>query len=174
MAAIKITQKREVATRVQRAVDDLDDTIRQIRSTIFALQAPPDEESLRSRVHAMVDAAAERLGFAPSVRLAGLLDTAVADPVGEQLLAVVQEALSNVARHARAGEAAVVIDVGDDDLTLRVEDDGVGIPEGGRRSGLRNMRERAEALGGSFGTRTRPGGGTILVWRVPLGGGRQV
>ncbi|MEU5993933.1 GAF domain-containing sensor histidine kinase [Spirillospora sp. NPDC047418] len=167
MAAIKITQKREVATRVQRAVDDLDDTIRQIRSTIFALQAPPDEESLRSRVHAMVDAAAERLGFAPSVRLAGLLDTAVADPVGEQLLAVVQEALSNVARHARAGEAAVVIDVGDD-LTLRVEDDGVGIPAGGRRSGLRNMRERAEDLGGSFSTRARAGGGTILVWRVPL------
>ncbi|NEA26043.1 GAF domain-containing sensor histidine kinase, partial [Actinomadura bangladeshensis] len=168
MAAIKITQKREVATRVQRAVDDLDDTIRQIRSTIFALQAPPDEESLRSRVHAMVDAAAERLGFAPSVRLAGLLDTAVDDAAGEQLLAVVQEALSNVARHARAGEAAVVIDVGDDDLTLRVEDDGVGIPEGGRRSGLRNMRERAEGLGGSFSTRARPGGGTILVWRVPL------
>ncbi len=102
MAAIKITQKREVATRVQRAVDDLDDTIRQIRSTIFALQAPPDEESLRSRVHALVDAAAERLGFAPSVRLAGLLDTAVDDPVGEHLLAVVQESLSNVARHARA------------------------------------------------------------------------
>ncbi|GAA1862195.1 sensor histidine kinase [Actinomadura bangladeshensis] len=168
MAAIKITQKREVATRVQRAVDDLDDTIRQIRSTIFALQAPPDEESLRSRVHALVDAAAERLGFAPSVRLAGLLDTAVDDAAGEQLLAVVQEALSNVARHARAGEAAIVIDVGDDDLTLRVEDDGVGIPEGGRRSGLRNMRERAEDLGGSFSTRARPGGGTILVWRVPL------
>ncbi|NKZ07861.1 sensor histidine kinase [Actinomadura latina] len=167
MAAIKITQKREVATRVQRGVDDLDDTIRQIRSTIFALQAPPDEESLRSRVHALVDAAAERLGFAPSVRLAGLLDTAVDDAVGEQLLAVVQESLSNVARHARASEAVVVIDVGDD-LTLRVEDDGVGIPEGGRRSGMRNMRERAEDHGGSFGTRARPGGGTILVWRVPL------
>jgi signal transduction histidine kinase len=102
------------------------------------------------------------------VRLAGLLDTAVDDAAGEQLLAVLQEALSNVARHARAGEAAVVIDVGDDDLTLRVEDDGVGIPEGGRRSGLRNMRERAEGLGGSFSTRARPGGGTILVWRVPL------
>ncbi|MFA1551665.1 sensor histidine kinase [Actinomadura chokoriensis] len=167
MAAIKITQKREVATRVQRAVDDLDDTIRQIRSTIFALQAPPDEESLRSRVHVLVDAAAERLGFAPSVRLAGLLDTAVGDEVGEQLLAVVQEALSNVARHAHASEAAVVIDVGDD-LTLRVEDDGVGIPEGGRRSGLRNMRERAEDHGGSFSTRARHGGGTVLVWRVPL------
>lgn len=167
MAAIKITQKRDVAVRVQRAVDDLDDTIRQIRSSIFALQAPVDEESLRSRVHALVDAASEHLRFAPSVRLDGLLDTVVDDETGEHLLAVVQEALSNVARHAQADEAVVVIDVGDD-LTLRVEDDGVGIPEGGRRSGLRNMRERAERQGGSFSTRTRPGGGTILVWRVPL------
>lgn len=168
MAAIKITKKREVAVRVQRAVDDLDDTIRQIRSSIFALQAPADEESLRSRVHSLVDAAAGQLGFAPSVRLDGLLDTAVDDDVGEHLLAVVQEALSNVARHARATEAVVDIDVGDEDLTLRVEDNGVGIPEGGRRSGLRNMADRAAKLGGDLSTRDRPGGGTLLVWRVPL------
>ncbi|MFG2090543.1 MULTISPECIES: GAF domain-containing protein [unclassified Spirillospora] len=168
MAVGKITQKREVAVRVQRAVDDLDDTIRQIRSSIFALQTPADEESLRSRVHALVDAAAEQLGFAPSVRLDGLLDTAVDDETGDHLLAVVREALSNVARHARATETMVVIDVGDEDLTLRVEDDGVGIPQGGRRSGLRNMSDRAGGLGGDCTTRDRPGGGTVLVWRVPL------
>ncbi|MFB4300871.1 GAF domain-containing sensor histidine kinase [Actinomadura sp. NTSP31] len=167
MAAIKITQKREVAVRVQRAVDDLDDTIRQIRSSIFALQAAGDEESLRGRVHALVENAAEQLGFSPSVRLDGLLDISVDDETGEHLLAIVREALSNVARHARASEAAVVIDVGDE-LTVRVEDDGVGIPEGGRRSGLRNMSERAETCGGSFDIKRRPGGGTILVWRVPL------
>ncbi|MEU8801316.1 GAF domain-containing sensor histidine kinase [Spirillospora sp. NPDC048819] len=168
MAVGKITQKREVAVRVQRAVDDLDDTIRQIRSSIFALQAPADEDSLRSRVHALVDAAAEQLGFAPSVRLDGLLDTAVDDETGDHLLAVVREALSNVARHAHATETVVVIDVGDEDLTLRVEDDGVGIPGGGRRSGLRNMSDRAGGLGGDCTTRDRPGGGTVIVWRVPL------
>ncbi|TYC10513.1 GAF domain-containing sensor histidine kinase [Actinomadura syzygii] len=167
MAAIKITQKRDVAVRVQRAVDDLDDTIRQIRSTIFALQGPEVEESLRSRLHALVDAATEQLGFAPSVRLDGLLDTAVDDETGDHLLAVVQEALSNVARHARATEAAVKIDVGDD-VTVLVEDDGVGIPEGGRRSGLRNIDERARALGGSCTAKPRPGGGTVLSWCVPL------
>ncbi|MBX6767033.1 MAG: histidine kinase, partial [Actinomadura rubrobrunea] len=171
MSVIKITRNPDVATRVQRAVDDLDDTIRQIRSTIFALQTSPDEESLRSRLHAVVDDAADNLGFAPSVRLDGLLDTAVSDEVGEHLLAVAREALSNVARHARAAQAHVAVDVGDDEVVLRVEDDGVGIPEGGRRSGLRNMAERAQRLGGSFQTRPRPGGGTVLIWRAPLDDG---
>ncbi|WP_067914394.1 sensor histidine kinase [Actinomadura rubrobrunea] len=171
MSVIKITRNPDVATRVQRAVDDLDDTIRQIRSTIFALQTSPDEESLRSRLHAVVDDAADNLGFAPSVRLDGLLDTAVPDEVGEHLLAVAREALSNVARHARAAQAHVAVDVGDDEVVLRVEDDGVGIPEGGRRSGLRNMAERARRLGGSFQTRPRPGGGTVLIWRAPLDDG---
>ncbi|NKZ07451.1 sensor histidine kinase [Actinomadura latina] len=169
MAAIKITQKREVAVRIQRAVDDLDDTMRQIRSTIFALQAPVDAESLRSRVHALVDAAAEQLGFAPSVRLDGLLDTAVDDDTGEHLQAVVREALSNVARHAHASQATVAIDV-NDELLLRVEDNGVGIPAEGRRSGLRNMAGRAEKLFGSFVTAPRSDGGTVLTWRVPLRG----
>ncbi|MES9607207.1 GAF domain-containing sensor histidine kinase [Actinomadura sp. NPDC048032] len=168
MAAIKITQKREVAVRVQRAVDDLDDTIRQIRSSIFALQGPEtDETSLRSRVHSLADRAAEHLGFAPSVRLDGLLDTSVDEEIGEQLLAVVREALSNVARHAHATEAALTIDVGDD-VTVRVADNGVGIAEGGRRSGLRNMESRAEGLGGTCTAERRPEGGTLLVWCVPL------
>ncbi|WP_207946738.1 GAF domain-containing sensor histidine kinase [Actinomadura sp. 7K507] len=170
MATLKLVQRKEVAVRVQRAVDDLDDTVRQIRSTIFALQGPDDTESLRSRVHALIDAATENLGFAPSVRLDGLLDTAVDDDIGEHLLAVVREALSNVARHAHATEAIVVIGVGDE-LVLRVEDDGVGIPAGGRRSGLRNLAERAESLGGSCATHSREDGGTVLVWQVPLKNG---
>ncbi|WP_121437241.1 GAF domain-containing sensor histidine kinase [Actinomadura pelletieri] len=167
MATLKLTQRREVAVRVQRAVDDLDDTIRQIRSSIFALQGPDEEESLRSRLHELVDKAAEQLEFAPSVRLDGLLDTAVDDETGEHLLAVVQEALSNVARHAQATETSVTIDVGDD-VTVRVEDNGVGIPDGGRRSGLRNIDERAKALGGSCAVEPRPGGGTTLTWQAPV------
>jgi signal transduction histidine kinase len=167
MGAIKITQKTEVARRVQGAVDDLDDTIRQVRSTIFALQADPGDHGLRSRVHAIADAAAETLGFPPSVRLDGLLDTVVEPESGEQLLAVLQEALSNVARHAEARAVSIAIEV-KDELILRVEDDGVGIPPGGRRSGLRNMAERAEALGGSFTTRGGAQGGTVLLWCVPI------
>ncbi|XVQ09671.1 GAF domain-containing protein [Spirillospora sp. CA-255316] len=168
MSAIKMTDRPDVAARIQRSVDDLDDTTRQIRSTIFALQAPADEEeTLRSRLHAVVDAATESLGFAPSQRLDGLMDTLVPDETGEHLLAVVREALSNIARHAGATEAAVVVEIGDD-LVLRIDDDGIGIPATGRRSGLRNMQERAEALGGAFTAERRPGGGTALRWSVPL------
>ncbi|MCW2945643.1 MAG: sensor signal transduction histidine kinase [Actinoallomurus sp.] len=168
MSAIKITEKPEVAIRVQRAVDELDETIRQIRSTIFALQAAPGgERSLRTRILAVTDGAAETLGFTPAVRLEGLLDTMVSDEAGEQLLAVLLEALSNVARHANARRVSVSVDVGDD-LVLVVEDDGVGIPPGGRRSGLRNMAERARDLGGSFEARCREGGGSVLEWRVPV------
>ncbi|WP_030176686.1 GAF domain-containing sensor histidine kinase [Spirillospora albida] len=167
MSGIKMAQKPEVASRMQRAVDDLDDTIRRIRSSIFELQATDEDESLRSRLHALVDASAESLGFAPSVRLDGLLDTAVDDRTAEHLLAVLQEALSNVARHAHANEVRVVAQVADD-LTLRVEDDGVGVSDGGRRSGLRNMQDRAASLGGAFEVRPGAEGGTVLLWSVPL------
>jgi signal transduction histidine kinase len=166
MGAIKITQKTEVARRVQGAVDDLDDTIRQVRSTIFALQAGPGDPGLRGQVHAIADAAAETLGFAPTVRLDGLLDTEVGTETGEHLLAVLREALSNVARHAKAHHVSIAVNVRDE-LILRVEDDGIGIPADGRRSGLRNIAERAEELGGSFSTRGGAQGGTVLVWRVP-------
>ncbi len=167
MSAIKITQNPDVTVRVQRAVDDLDETIRQIRSTIFALQAPGDERSLRVRVLSATDGAADRLGFAPAVRLEGLLDTLVSDEIGDQLIAVLSEALSNVTRHAQATWVSVSVDVGEM-LSLVVEDDGVGIIPGGRRSGLRNLAERAHDLGGSFTVRDRTGGGTVLEWRVPF------
>ncbi|MCO6010472.1 GAF domain-containing protein [Actinoallomurus purpureus] len=165
MSAIKITEKRDVAVRVQRAVDDLDDTIRRIRSTIFALQGTM-EPTLRARVHGIIDSAAETLGFAPAVRLDGLLDILVDEPTGDHVIAVLQEALSNAARHSGARHVSVSLVLGDE-LVLRVEDDGVGIHEDGRRSGLRNMAERARDLGGTFEVRARAGGGTVLDWRVP-------
>jgi signal transduction histidine kinase len=131
------------------------------------LQVEPDEVSLRSRVHTIVDTTTESLGFAPSLRVNGLLEEAVCAEAGDHLLAVLQEALSNVGRHARAHRVAVSVDVGND-LVLRVEDDGIGIPATGRRSGLRNIAERAQCLGGSFEIQAREGGGTALVWRIPL------
>ncbi|GAB7100657.1 two-component system sensor histidine kinase [Thermobifida fusca] len=169
MSSVRRIEDDTVAQRIQQAVDDLDDTIRQIRSTIFALQHNTEGGPawLRSRILDVVGAATESLGFSPGVRLDGPIDSAVPDSIAEHVLAVLREALSNVARHARASQADIVVQV-DSHVTLTVTDDGVGLPEQGRRSGLRNLAERAESLGGSFEAARRPEGGTMLRWQVPL------
>ncbi|GAB3979095.1 two-component system sensor histidine kinase [Actinoallomurus acanthiterrae] len=166
MSAIKTTEKPDVAVRVRRAVDDLDDTIRQIRSTIFALQMSPGDQGLRACIQPVIDKAAEILGFVPETRLDGTMDMTVDDEVALNLPAVLAEALSNVARHARASQVSVAVSAGDE-VMVRVTDDGIGIRPGGRRSGLRNMADRAERLGGSFRIRPGESGGTVLEWRVP-------
>ncbi len=99
----------------------------------------------------------------------GLIDTHVSKDAADHLTAVLSEALTNVARHARAGRAQVAVETDGREVRLTVADDGVGLPSGGRRSGLRNMAERAGQLGGSFDVTETPGGGTTLVWRVPVG-----
>jgi signal transduction histidine kinase len=161
----------EASARVHRAVDDLDGTIRELRSTIYGLQAPQDgPPSLRALLLQVVDAGTEQLGFAPSLRLDGLLDTLVPPVIGEHLLAVLREALSNAARHAKASAVSVLVAVRDEQLLLEVTDDGVGIPDGGRRSGLTNLQKRAADLGGDLVVNTAEGLGTQLTWRVPLPG----
>ncbi|OOC56988.1 MULTISPECIES: GAF domain-containing sensor histidine kinase [Nocardiopsis] len=168
MSSIRRIDDPEPAQRVQQAVDDLDDTIRQTRSTIFALQHVGEENRwLRNRILDVVNAATEPLGFSADLRLEGPIDSRVPDDVGEHVLAVLGEALSNVARHAGASrvEIRVVVEGG---VGVEVEDDGVGLPGGGRRSGLRNLAERAARCGGAFEAGRRPGGGTRLSWSAPL------
>jgi len=154
--------------RVQNAVDDLDDTIRQIRSTIFALQSSGEDAPwLRSRVLDLVNSASETLGFAPRLLTQGPIDNAVDEAVGEHLVAVLRELLSNAARHARATSVDVELSVGEE-LLLRVSDDGRGIAQGVSRSGLRNAASRAEELGGRLSVSSGPGGGACVEWAVPL------
>ncbi|MEY9214524.1 GAF domain-containing protein [Thermobifida halotolerans] len=169
MSSIRRIEDPGASQRVRQAVDDLDDTIRQIRSTIFALQHTSDggRTWLRNQILDVVNAATESLGFSAGLRLDGPIDSAVPDSVSEHVLAVLREALSNIARHARASRADITVCVGSG-VTLTVTDDGVGLPERGRRSGLRNLAGRAEALGGSFEAVRRPEGGTLLRWQVPL------
>ena len=155
--------------RVRQAVTDLDETIREIRGTIYALSHDDVGEttSLRVRVLETVDAASAVLGFAPGLRLTGLLDTRVPSVVADHVVSVLREALSNVARHAQAHRVDVELDA-DQELVLRVVDDGLGLPEAGRRSGLDNLAQRAAALGGTFHAARAPVVGTELIWRVPL------
>ncbi|MFD5448141.1 MULTISPECIES: GAF domain-containing protein [unclassified Streptomyces] len=157
--------------RVLRAVGDLDETIKIIRSTIFGLRSRDDGTTpgLRARVVRAVGEAAPLLGFAPGVRMEGLLDTYVSKETADHIMAVLSESLTNVARHARAERADVVLETDGKLVRVVVSDDGVGLAPGGRRSGLRNMRERARTLGGDLELGSREGGGTRLVWWVPVG-----
>ncbi|MCX3061723.1 GAF domain-containing sensor histidine kinase [Streptomyces beihaiensis] len=161
--------------RVLRAVDDLDETIKIIRSTIFGLRAHQDgaETGLRARVVRAVSESAPVLGFAPSLRMEGLLDTEVPQEIADDLVAVLSEALTNMARHAHADRAQVAVTTDGHELWLTVADNGVGIPAEGRRSGLSNMAERAEKLGGRLRVTRPEDGGSALDWRVPLPGGRS-
>ena len=112
---------------------------------------------------------APALGFQPALRLAGPIEHLLPAAVVEDLLAAVREALTNVARHAAATSVMVDLTAGAEKLTLQVLDDGRGIPEGGRRSGLQNMRRRAEHHAGTFTVAPRHPSGTALSWSVPIG-----
>jgi signal transduction histidine kinase len=159
----------DVRRRIDAAVGDLDTTIRDIRATIFELQHGHDT-SLRAEVRALVKEYTPILGFNPLVRTGGPLDTAVPQHVGDQLLAVLREALSNVARHSGADAAVVEVEAGASELVLRVADNGRGLPEQRQESGLRNARRRATDHGGTLELRSEEPSGTALVWTVPLRG----
>jgi signal transduction histidine kinase len=161
-------QSQENRDRLQLAVDELDETIREIRGTIFALEARGSGSSLRARILDLASESAEGLGFEPRIRFEGPVDAAVSPAVAEELLKTLREALSNVARHARASSVQVQVASNADGVTLRVTDDGVGVPgRPSRGHGLENMRARAAALRGTFAITNRRDGGTALTWRVP-------
>ncbi|MGW8378417.1 sensor histidine kinase [Actinacidiphila sp. SB3-2] len=172
-SAQRLSGHPELSERLERAVSDLDTTIKIIRSTIFGLRShePGESAGLRSRVASEIGEAATLLGFAPSLRVEGLVETRVPDEVAEQVLAVLKEALSNAARHSGAGAVDVQLVLRDGQVALTVEDDGRGLPAEGYRSGLRNLAERAEGLGGELELSTPARGGTRLSWRVPVGDG---
>ena len=159
----------EARGRVNGAVDELDGTIRELRSTIYGLQTPLEgRASLRTQILQTVDAATEQLGFAPSLRLDGLLDTLATPEIADHLLATLREALSNAARHASAKKVDVLVAVRGKVFSVRVQDDGKGMPQDAARSGLLNMAHRAEQLGGQLKVTSALGKGTTLVWQVPF------
>ena len=171
----RIAGPGRVAERVDAAVDQLDQTIKDIRRTIFELANPERPTDLYDDVQAAVADMLPSLGFRPSVTLSGPLNTAVPDQVRPHLLAVLREALSNVGRHARATVASISLSArgpagsaGEPAVELVVEDDGRGLACAAPGNGLPNMMARADALGGSCSLGPGANGGTRLVWRVPL------
>jgi signal transduction histidine kinase len=158
-------------------VDRLDDAISAIRASIFALKRPagPGRRTpVRSRLFALIDEMTPALGLEPNVRTHGPVDSTIAADVLEDVLAVLREALTNIARHANASEVSVVLRVADAQVILEVHDDGAGIGSPARISGLDNMRSRAADRGGELALLSPPGAGTTVRWSVPIvAAGRQ-
>ncbi len=156
----------KLTARIEDVIRELDLSISEVREAIFALHRRHSEPAgLRAQVLAVVSDSAVVLGFSPRCSFEGPVDD-TPDAVGRQLLPVIREALSNISRHAHASAAAVSLTAGSG-LVLEVSDNGRGMGQTTRSSGLRNMRERAEILGGTFSITSAPGAGTTLEWRIP-------
>jgi len=156
---------------IQSAVESLDDTIRDIRGTIFDLHQQDDDTTLRAQVRDAVLTAAATGGPLPRLVLDGPLDSVVPGQLRPHLVAVLVEALSNVARHADAEHIDVHVAIESEPapaVVVEVGDDGRGFGAAEQESGLRNMRERAQVLNGTLEVTSTLGEGTKIRWQVPL------
>ncbi|HAM03459.1 MAG TPA: hypothetical protein DCQ30_14725 [Acidimicrobiaceae bacterium] len=173
-AAANSIADQPVLERIEESVEELDATIRDVRSTIFSLELQATEhveKSARSRILDAASLAAPALGFQPRLQFDGPIDTRLPEEVVPDVLAVVREALSNTARHAAATTVQVRVRVEGDQLVIEVIDDGQGAEGRTRSSGLANLRARAEGRGGSMSIGSgRNGKGTAIDWRVPIPG----
>jgi len=155
--------------RIEDVVDQLDETIRELRYAIFGLESRGAGAGLREQLIRVISEEHKSLGFEPRLVIYGSLES-VPEEAAADLLATLREALSNIARHAHATAAEVAIDVGKN-LTLRIVDNGVGLPADRHAgNGLRNMESRATLLGGSMQLASADPSGTVLVWTAPLKG----
>ncbi len=163
----------EAAGRIQLAVDDLDTTIKRVRSTIFALESPTSTASpnLRQRVLSLTSELRPTMGIPIDVLFDGPIDSVTDSHIADELVIVLREALSNVARHAHADHVEVRLVATGDEIILRVADDGRGPGDQSNEGrGLPNMASRAERFRGMSALRPRDGGGAVLEWRARLRG----
>jgi signal transduction histidine kinase len=157
--------------RLKSTIADIDDTIRQVRTSIFELGSDGMGRGVRDKVLSLLEDLRPVVGFDVHTSFEGPIDTVVPDLVGDHLLAVIREAVTNIGRHAQASKATVALAATDGQCRLRIEDDGCGVAESEAASGglgLGNLRRRAEKLHGQFEVDSPPAGGTVLIWQVPL------
>jgi signal transduction histidine kinase len=165
----RLVERPEAVMRIGEAIEKLDETIRQLRKAIFDIELTINKEGLHPKVLDLVHELRPVLGLLPQVSFSGPVDTAVSAALVEEVLAVLREALTNVGKHAHASQVVITIAAGDE-LRLVVADDGDGIGDGNAAGlGLKNLRQRAERLGGSVELGTSREGGTRLTWHVPIG-----
>ena len=165
------TQEPRTAERLSAAVETIDGTIRQIRSSIFKLSSDGNNQGVRASVLSILRDLDSVVGFEVRAFFDGPIDSAIPDPVTEHLLATVREAVTNIGRHAQATRAEVRLTVDNGHCRLQVIDNGRGMSgttattEGGL--GLISMRWRAEKLHGQLTIESPVSGGTVLTWQVP-------
>jgi signal transduction histidine kinase len=157
-----------IAERLRQRVEDIDRTIRRIRTSIFELRGmlASAGAGLRQKVLEVAADLTPALGFTPHVAFAGVLDVRLADDLVDDVIACVRETLTNVAKHARAGAASVDLALVGSAMTVTVSDNGVGVRDTPRASGTANLRARAERWGGSFTLAPGPIGGSVATWTV--------
>jgi signal transduction histidine kinase len=163
------TESNDMAGRVGVVISDLDETIREIRSTIFELGLVSTGTGVRAQVTALVRELSDALGFDVRVAFDGPVDTGISDNVVEHLLAALREAVTNIARHAEATEANVILSIHGNLCRLQVSDNGrgmgaIGTKGGGR--GMVNMQRRAEKLDGHLQVTSNAFGGTTVDWQA--------
>jgi signal transduction histidine kinase len=159
----------QARSRVGFVVRQLDDTVRDIRTTIFDLQTTDGADaggSVRRRLLDIVNETADGI-LEPTVRMSGAIDTLVTGELAADVEAVVREGVSNAARHSGGGHVTVTLDVADE-VVVEIVDDGRGIDPQAARSGLRNLEQRAGGHGGQSAVEVVRDGGTRLRWSAPL------
>jgi signal transduction histidine kinase len=160
-----VTDEPASVARLVGYVDGIDHVIRAIRTTIFQLQPHRhDSTGLQERVLDIAATHTAQLGYSPNVRFAGLLDLTVDEALAADVLAVLREGISNCARHAAATRLDISLAVGHERLVLEMIDNGRGVGDPARSSGLTNMRRRAERHHGEFTIAAPASGGTHLTW----------
>jgi signal transduction histidine kinase len=161
-----------LAGTLRDRVDEIDRTIRQIRTTIFELRGPlgaAPSEGLRTRLLSVAAEVTPALGCSPSITFTGPVDLVVEPELADDTVACLREALTNAARHAHASAVEVTVGVEEGRLSVVVRDNGVGLAgDAGRRSGTANLAARAERRGGGLELVTPASGGTELIWKAPL------
>jgi signal transduction histidine kinase len=167
-SAAALVKEPGAQERLGRLVEDLDQTIKQIRTSIFELRDVHASRTLRGAVLDVVREIRPLLTSVPEVEFAGPVETLTDEDMIADAEAVVREALTNVVKHAHAARVRVNFGVRDGQLRVDVIDDGVGIGTLPRGSGLRNLRSRAERRGGRLEISKRLEGGTAFSWAIPL------
>jgi len=161
----------ELRDTLTAEVDAIDSAIAQIRTAVFTLgsRSVSGAAGLRSRILEVVGEVTPHLASTPRLTFSGPVDILIKGELAADVVAVVREALSNVARHAAATESIVDVSIVDDVVLVRIEDDGRGIPAHPERSsGTSNLADRAEIYGGEFTLVPRDPRGTVALWTAPI------